>query len=125
MQKLEFAAEFSVLRASGFGGLGIFVLMVALMYEPQLALKIGGLLSVAGSLLLILKAITAERTPYKQTEVWLLLDLSDRPAPEVAQRVISVARRGAFLKFAQLWALFGTLLLAGSFGLALLSRSVG
>lgn len=103
MHKLDEAAEFSVARGSGFAGLAIMVLMIAMIYEPRQSFEIGGVCSLIACLTLVLKASTAEQTPYKRTEVWLLLDATDRPTAEVAQRMITGARRTAFLKFAQMW----------------------
>jgi hypothetical protein len=103
MDKLDEAAEFSVARGSGFAGLAIFVLMIAMIYEPRQSFEIGGVCCLIACLTLVLMATSAEKTPYKRTEVWLLLDASDRPTAEVAQRLITGARRMAFLKFAHMW----------------------
>lgn len=42
----------------------------------------------------------AATTPYKQTELWLMLEPTERPQPTVAQDIISAARQEALLEFA-------------------------
>jgi hypothetical protein len=104
MEKLREAAEFSVARGSGFAGLAIATMMLGLIFDPRQSFEIGGVCSLLACLILVLKAITADQTPYKHTEVWLLLDAADRPTAEVAQRMITTARRSSFIKFAYMWA---------------------
>ncbi|MDZ4841101.1 MAG: hypothetical protein SH859_03010 [Hyphomicrobium aestuarii] len=112
MDKLDEAAEFSVARGSGFAGLAIFVLMVALIYEPRQSFEIGGVAALFTSLVLRLKGLFAHKTPYRRTEVWLLLDPLERPVPEVAQKVITIARREVYFRFAYYWAHLALLLIA-------------
>jgi hypothetical protein len=114
MDKLDEAAEFSVARGSGFAGLAIFVLMVALIYEPRQSFEIGGISALFTALVLRLKALLAHKTPYRRTEVWLLLDPLERPLPEVAQRVITTARREVYFRFAYYWARLALLLIGAA-----------
>jgi hypothetical protein len=97
---VEKLAEFSVARACGFAMLAILVTIVGLVDEPILALKTGAVLSLLTSMVLVLKAALAETRPYRATEVWLLLKPDERPHEAVAQRIIALALREAFLRFA-------------------------
>lgn len=117
--KIEQAAELSVARGTGFAGLGIVTMMVGLITVPYQALQIGGIFALIVSLVLVAKAVLAHMTPYKRTEVWLLLDPADRPVPSVAQRMITTARRGACFKFAYVWAAMSAAMLLTSLALRL------
>ena len=97
---VEKIAEFSVARACAFAMLAILVTIVGLVDEPILALKTGAVLSLLTSMVLVLKAALAEARPYRATEVWLLLKPDERPHEAVAQRIIALALREAFLRFA-------------------------
>jgi hypothetical protein len=72
-------------------------------------------------MILLLKAALAETKPHRSTELWLLLKPSERPHEAVAQRVIALALREAFLRFALYFAsgaaaMLVTLLLLTLFG---------
>jgi hypothetical protein len=101
MEQIESYARASVARGSAFGLLAIVCTMVGLSGTPILALKIGGMLCLMASFILILKAVLATRRPYKRTEVWLMLDPLQRPPATVAQRIIGNALREAFQDFAR------------------------
>ena len=111
LETIEKIAEFSVARACGFAMLAILVMMVGLSGEPDMALKTGGLLSLLISMVLVLKAALAEAKPYRSTEVWLLLKPHERPHEAVAQRIIALALREAFLRFALYFASGGAAML--------------
>ena len=121
LDTIEKIAEFSVARACGFGMLAILVTVVGLSGEPAMALKTGAVLSLLTSMILLLKAALAEGKPYRATEVWLLLKPHERPHEAVAQRIIALALREAFLRFALYFAtgaaaMLVTLLLITFFG---------
>lgn len=99
-ETIERLAEFSVARACGFGMLTILVTVVGLCSEPPLALKTGAVLSLLTAMILLLKAALATSKPHRTTETWLLLKPEERPHEAIAQRVISLALREAFLRFA-------------------------
>jgi hypothetical protein len=100
LEIIEKLAEFSVARACGFAMLAILVTIVGLVDQPLIALKTGAILSLLTSMILLLKAALAEAKPYRSTELWLLLKPNERPHEAVAQRVIALALREAFLRFA-------------------------
>lgn len=112
---IQAKAQLSVGRGCGFGGIAIITLMVGTMADPAQSFTIGGILTLLACFVLVLKASLAPRTPYKRTEVWLLLDKTDRPQPTVAQQVIGSVLREVYLRFA---------LHAAELALALLVASV-
>lgn len=99
-RRIEAKAELSVGRACGFAGLAIGTFMIGMISEPPLALRVGGVLTLLACFVLILKASLATKVPYKRTEVWLLLDPSERPQPSIAQQVIGRTLRYVYLRFA-------------------------
>lgn len=100
LETVERLALFSVARACGFAMLAILVTVVGLSGDPPMALKVGATLSLLTSMTLILKALLAERKHHRTTELWLLLRPDERPHEAVAQRIIGIALREAFFRFA-------------------------
>lgn len=90
----------SVLRACGFGLLAIFCIMVGFSYNPKVAFQIGGFLTIAMSLILILKAKLAPARDYRRTEIWLYLPRELRPPQTSAQGITGSVLRDTFLVFA-------------------------
>lgn len=95
------AAYVSVGRACGFAGLGVLCVVLGLSFEPALAARTGGALSLIICLILLVRARFALRQPYKRTETWLILRKGDRPRAELAQRLVGTALKDAYLFFAQ------------------------
>lgn len=100
-------ANVSVGRASAFGLLAIFCLMVGLAGYPIIALKTGGVALLFGAAILIVKAEMSDRRSYKRTELWTLLEKHERPVQQVAQQVIGNTLREAFYRFALFYAFGG------------------
>lgn len=100
LETVEKLAEFSVARACGFAMLAILVMVVGLSSEPLIALQAAAILSLLTSMVLLLKAGLAEAKHYRSTELWLLLKPHERPHEAIAQRIITLALREAFLRFA-------------------------
>lgn len=98
---VEAAAFVSVGRACGFAGLAVLCVVLGLSFDPPLAARTGGFMSLAICLILLFRAWRVHRQPYKRTETWLILRKDDRPRAEVAQRLISTALKEAYLFFAQ------------------------
>jgi len=101
MKEIENAAYVSIGRACGFSGLAIFCLMFGLSFEPVLAAKAGGVLSLMLAGILTGYGFYARRRPYKRTETWLILPKDKRPPPEIAQQVLGNVLRDSYLWFAQ------------------------
>jgi hypothetical protein len=114
MEKLHTVAFVSVGRAVAFGGLGIFTVMIALSFEPVLALKSGGMLLLLQLAILLLKAQLLPYTNHRKTEAWLLLNKEDRPDERYAGFVMKNALRDAYLWFARGTAGVAVALLAGA-----------
>jgi hypothetical protein len=114
MDKLEHLAELSVARGCGYGGLAILTFMVGLSWDMVLATKVGGLLVLLVSMILVVKAELSPIRPHRRTELWLMLDHGDRPNEAIAQRVIGAVLRGCYLRFALHSAVLAALLLAMS-----------
>jgi hypothetical protein len=101
METIERVAYLSVGRACGFGGLAILCFMVGLSFDPHLAARTGGILSLVMTGILLLRGVTAPTRPYKRTETWLMLAESERPPAHIAQAAIGSILREAYLWYAR------------------------
>lgn len=101
MSEIERAAEQSVARGVGFGGLAIALVVAGLAGYPALALKSGAGLCLLMWAVLRLKALWAPYRPYKRTETWLLLEPRPDLPPEQAQQLIGSALKATFERYAQ------------------------
>lgn len=88
--------------------------MIGLAHNLPLAAEVGGSFALVMSLILVIKAAWAERTPYKRTETWLILTEEERPPSAVAQKMISTVLRSIFLTYARYAAVTAVLLLGVS-----------
>ncbi len=114
IEKIEELAEVSVARGCGFAALAIVTVMVGLSDQMQLACRVGGMFTLLACLFLAIRGLTATRTPYKRTEVWVMLNSIDRPQPAVAQQIIGTALRSVYLRFALHAAIVSLILLCVS-----------
>jgi hypothetical protein len=121
MGSVERAAYHSVGRACGFGALAIFCFVVGLSYDPNLAAKAGGILCMLMTAILLLRAASAPTRPYKTTETWLMLEISERPSAHIAQQVIGLALQEAYFWYARSTAMVTAFLLAIAVVLPLLT----
>jgi hypothetical protein len=122
MEPIERAAHVSVGRACCFCGLAIMCLMVGFAYDPELAARVGGIFALITSIVLQVKAWYARFVPYKHTETWIILPVSDRPPSPIAQDMITSVLRQVYLVYAWYTAVTGAALLAASLLLGLLIR---
>ena len=76
----------TVLRACGFASLAIFCVMFGLSFLPRSAFQAGGFLTIAMTLVLVLKAYEARTKDHRRTEMWLYLPKESRPPEAFAQR---------------------------------------
>jgi hypothetical protein len=102
VQRIEAAAEISVGRAVGFGTLAIATVVLGLIFDPVLALKAGGAMTLLMATVLQLKAQSARSQPYRSTEVWLLLDKQLSLPDEQAQRIVSTVLQAAYARYARI-----------------------
>jgi hypothetical protein len=100
LQRIETVAELSVGRGCGFAAMAILTFMVGLSGEMRMSFQCGGYLTLLVCFVLILKATRAYSHPYKQTELWLMLEPKERPDAVIAQRVIGTVLRDTYLRFA-------------------------
>jgi hypothetical protein len=102
MEHMRRVAYETVLRACGFGSLAIFCVMIGFSYQPRLAFKTGGTLTMLMTLILIYKAFEARTKDYRRTEMWLYLSKEERPPANFAQWASATVLRETYLQFA-LW----------------------
>jgi hypothetical protein len=98
MEAIEKAAFISIGRACGFAGLGVFSMLCGLLFDPVLAARAGGLISLSVAATLSIHAHFARTRPYKRTEVLLILRKEDQPPENIAQRVIVEVLRAKYLR---------------------------
>jgi uncharacterized membrane protein YdfJ with MMPL/SSD domain len=100
VEEMRRIAYTTVLRACAFASLAIFCIMIGLSFLPRSAFQAGGFLTIAMTLVLVLKAHEARTKDHRHTELWLYLPKESRPPQEVAQRTISTLMREIYLQFA-------------------------
>jgi hypothetical protein len=101
MEEMRRIAYETVLRACGFASLAIFCIMIGLSFLPRSAFQAGGFLSMAMTLVLILKAREARTKDHRRTEMWLYLPKESRPPQALAQKMISTIMRETYFSFAR------------------------
>ena len=97
MEEMRRIAYETVLRACGFASLAIFCVMIGLSFLPRAAFQAGGFLSMAMTLVLILKAWEARTKDHRRTEMWLYLRKENRPPQAIAQKMVSSIMRETYL----------------------------
>jgi hypothetical protein len=101
LHRIEDAAEISVGRAVGFGTLAIATAVLGLIFDPAMAFKTGGALTLLMAAILWLKLERARSQPYRSTEVWLILDNRLGLPDEHAQRMVSAALCAVYRRYAR------------------------
>jgi hypothetical protein len=101
LDRIQVAAEISIGRAVGFGALAIGTVVLGLIFDPALALKTGGALTLLMAAVIQLKAERARSQPYRSTEVWLLLDKRLGLPDDHAQRIVSTVLCSVYRRYAQ------------------------
>lgn len=114
MNAIENAAFFVAAKACGLAWIGIFCAVFGTMYAPPLAAMVGAVMFLTLALILVLCARHALVKPYKRTEMWLYIKKDDRPAPEIAQQVISRVLHATYQRFARQAFTYGAVLLVAS-----------
>ncbi|MDZ4736733.1 MAG: hypothetical protein SGJ07_10345 [Rhodospirillaceae bacterium] len=101
MDRIRSLAALSVGRACFFAGFAIWATMFALIVDPVLALRVGAALVSIVACVLLIKAHNAAERPYRETEVWLLMDRkTDLPADRI-QRAIGGALTEIYRRYAR------------------------
>lgn len=83
-----------------FAALAIGTTVLGLIFEPILALKTGGALTLIMAAILQLKAERAPSRPYRSTEVWLILDRQLGLPDAQAQRLVGEVLRATYQRYA-------------------------
>lgn len=99
MDRIRYMAELSIRRAIGFAGLAIGMVVLALSYDPVLALKTGSALLAIAAVILLWFSWQAPQRDVRGTEVWILLDFGPRPPDPKLQRVIGGILRDAYMRY--------------------------
>ncbi|ANV99294.1 hypothetical protein [Bradyrhizobium icense] len=110
MEEMRRLAYQTVLRACGFASLAIFCVMIAMSFIPRSAFQAGGLLTMAMTLVLVLKAREARTKDHRRTEMWLYVPKESRPPPAIAQKLVSTMMRETYLLCARWTALISILM---------------
>jgi len=97
MERLPALADLSIRRACGFAGFAILLSVTTLLFEPLLALRVGGAGSALLVLALLVAAWRAPRRDIRDTEVYGMLRPHVSPPSALAQpaaraRIASVLR---------------------------------
>jgi hypothetical protein len=101
VDRIQVAAEISIGRAVGFGALAIATVVLGLIFDPALALKTGGALTLLMAAVIQLKAERARSQPYRSTEVWLILEKRLGLPDDHAQRIVSTVLRSTYQRYAK------------------------
>ena len=113
MTEIDRLARLSVLRASGFSGLAILMLMMGTAHDPAASLRYGAGGLVVLSLVMAFRAGRYHRLRrVEETEVWIMLAPGDRPPPRIARAAIVTAMRAQLIEKARWWAMLALCLLA-------------
>lgn len=100
-ERVRFLALRSVARGTGFAGLGVATLTVGFAFSPVAAALAGALGAAAVTAVLAWKAWTAPQRPYKDTELWVMLDKRPGIPERLLQPVIGEALRQCYWRFAR------------------------
>ncbi len=120
MNAIENAAFLAVGRACGFAGFAVFCMVFGLSFDPPFAARIGGLICLGITGILLYSAYRAPLKPYKRTHLWLMLTKDNRPPEGIAQRLVGEALRDCYLWFAKQAAIITGMLFAASIVLQLI-----
>ena len=104
MEQITRLAKFSVLRASGFTGIAILMVMMGTAHDVSLSLRFGA----GGFFVLSLAMATYARLYHRrgrveETEVWIMLPEADRPTKPIARTLIVNAMREQLAQKALWW----------------------
>lgn len=92
MDRIGRLAAHSVLRGTGFAGLAVMLTMTGLLFDPPLALKVGGLGFLALAAAMVFKAtVYPRKRRIRESEVWIMLAEDERPTEQAARPLIVTA----------------------------------
>ena len=100
MDRMQQAAQISVGRAVGFGGFAISLVMLSFAFDFALACKVGFILTLVMTSILLWFHQTAPNRRPEHCEAWLLLSTDDRPSGEQATAIFRKVMAETYLHFA-------------------------
>ena len=125
MNEIERLAEISVLRASGFAGIAIFLVMLSTAFDFAASFSFGALgLAVLASSMALYARFYHVRKRIDETEVWNMLPRDERPDRAVARRLIIGAMRDQLVEKSSWWAGLSWTFLAAAAFLKIISKVV-
>ena len=101
MDRIRSFAVLSIGRACFFAGLAIWTTMMGLIAEPALSFRTGAVLVLIAACVLTIKARNAPQRPYRETEVWLLMDRTCDLPPERIQQAIGGTLAEIYARYAR------------------------
>jgi hypothetical protein len=120
MDEITRLARFSVLRASGFAGIAIFLVMLTTAFEPLLSFLYGALgLAILAASMAVYAHFYHVRRRIDETEVWIMLPKDHRPNILVARRLIINAMREQLIEKSAWWASLARLFLGIALAISL------
>jgi hypothetical protein len=92
MDRIGRLAAHSVLRGTGFAGLAVMLTMTGLLFDPPLALKVGGLGFLALAVAMdFMASVYPRKRRIRESEVWIMLADDERPSEQAARPLIVTA----------------------------------
>ena len=99
MDRITELARLSVLRASGFAGLAIMMVIMGSLGDPPAAFRYGAMcLLMLSAAMGIYGYRYPRRRRIEETEVWIMLGAEERPEKQVARQLIVAAMRDQLLE---------------------------
>lgn len=120
--RIQACARHSVGRGFLFALLAIVTAVAGMIGWPISALRMGALLAMLMTAILILRAFQAHRRPYRRTETWVLLGRRHGLAEQTAQAAFARILADTYWRFADLSAALALGLWTGVLVLVLLYR---
>ena len=99
---IEQAAAVSVRRACAFSLFAIWVIMMALVYDPMMSLRSGAILVTLMGAILMLKGYRAPHRDHRRTEVWQAVKSELKLPAEQARALINATLQDTYFHHATL-----------------------
>jgi Ca2+/Na+ antiporter len=125
MNDYRLIATVSVGRAVMFATLAIVMMMMGMAFDFALSLKVGAVLTLAMSAILLWFALTIARRRVETTETWLLLDDDAKPRNDEARSVLKTALKDIYLQFSMRAWIASVSMFAGSSLMAVMGVEAG
>lgn len=124
-QRIRACARHSIGRGFLFALLAIVTAVAGMIGWPVSAMRMGALLCMIMTVVLVLRARRAPNRPYKRTETWILLDRRHGLPETRAQAAISGILAETYWRFAEMSAALALALWVAAFVFSLLGLQQG